>query len=361
MADFEAAKETIRRVGQNLLEPVTFTGGKITNIIKTIAPTESTSVQLSPGPAAVRMLQVKLHAHNLEQALRSTVLQLEFDGEQTIWCPVGDFYGNGVGLNPYQGWYRTVQKNGTMISRWIMPYEKSAKLTVINLHKEPVKIKLVARVGNWNWDNRSMHFHANWRQQYPIPTRPHIDWNYITIQGRGVYVGDTLAVMNPEVNWWGEGDEKIWVDGEKFPSHFGIGTEDYYGYSWGGKSTDLYQKPFHAQVRCGPKITFGQNTQTRTRSLDAIPFNKSLKMDMEVWHHVSCTVAYAATTYWYARPHATCSRPALPDEASREIPKPPISELEAMKKSKRWQRQEKNRKASLQKTKPLKPTDGNKK
>ena len=38
--------------------------------------------------------------------------------------------------------------------------------------------------------------------------------------------------MNPVEAWWGEGDEKVFVDGEKFPSHFGTGTEDYYGYAW---------------------------------------------------------------------------------------------------------------------------------
>jgi phage protein U len=46
-------------------------------------------------------------------------------------------------------------------------------------------------------------------------------------KGRRVYVGDTLTIMNPEEQWWGEGDEKIWVDGEDFPSLFGTGTEDY--------------------------------------------------------------------------------------------------------------------------------------
>jgi hypothetical protein len=47
--------------------------------------------------------------------------------------------------------------------------------------------------------------------------------------------------MNPVTIWWGEGDEKIWVDGEAFPSIFGTGTEDYYAYSWGGKHTSFYE------------------------------------------------------------------------------------------------------------------------
>ena len=71
-----------------------------------------------------------------------------------------------------------------------------------------------ATTGAWKWDERSLYFNASWRGQYPVPTRPYSDWNYVTLKGRGVYVGDTLTIMNPVERWWGEGDEKIWVDGE---------------------------------------------------------------------------------------------------------------------------------------------------
>ena len=47
-----------------------------------------------------------------------------------------------------------------------------------------------------------------------------------------MYVGDCLTLFNTVYAWRGEGDEKIYVDGESFPSHFGTGTEDYYGYAW---------------------------------------------------------------------------------------------------------------------------------
>jgi len=244
-----------------------------------------------------------------------------FDGEAAVWCPVGDFFGSGVGLNPYEDWQRTVAKDGTMTCRWVMPYETSAQLGIANLGKEPVTVALSAMTGPWAWDAGSMHFHANWRHEYPIKTRPYSDWNYIEIRGQGVYMGDMLAVMNPVRNWWGEGDEKIWVDGGPFPSHFGTGTEDYYNYSYG--NTTLFQGPFAAQARCDGPGNLGHTTVTRTRSLDRIPFAKSLKTDMEVWHWTPCEVAYAATAYWYARPGATSNRGPLAEEAARPIPRPP--------------------------------------
>ena len=61
----------------------------------------------------------------------------------------------------------------------------------------------------------------------------------------------------------------------------------------------------------------GYSAMTRVRSLDAIPFTDHLKFDMEIWHWQATTVAYAATTYWYALPGATSNRPPAPDEATR--------------------------------------------
>ncbi|HLX61510.1 MAG TPA: glycoside hydrolase family 172 protein [Planctomycetota bacterium] len=286
----------------------------------TLAPGQAASAALPAGPAAV--YNMELHLDNPDaQSLRSLVLRATFDGEETIWCPVGDFFGSGVGLNELESWNRTVTKDGTLRCRWTMPFKTSATFTLLNLGKAPVPVTLNTAQSPWTWDDRSMHFHANWRQQNPLSTRPMSDWNYITTTGKGVYVGDTLCVFNPVSDWWGEGDEKIWVDGETFPSHFGTGSEDHYGYAWG--DAHLFQGPFANQVRCDGPGNLGHTVVTRTRSLDAIPFTKSLQFDMEVWHWKECQVGYAATTYWYALPGATSNRGPQSDEAARAIPETP--------------------------------------
>jgi hypothetical protein len=63
----------------------------------------------------------------------------------------------------------------------------------------------------------------------------------------------------------------------------------------------------------------GYSAITRVRGLDAIPFSSRLKFDMEIWHWKATTMAYAATTYWYAMPGATCNRGPEEKEASRPI------------------------------------------
>ena len=176
----------------------------------------------------------------------------------------------------------------------------------------------------YKWTDRSMHFHAKWRTA-DMKTRPFHDWTYCDLKGKGVFVGDMLSVMNPVGGWWGEGDEKIFVDGEKFPSWFGTGSEDYYGYAWSDPTP--FQHPYHNQTRCdgkGTGATFGHTSVNRFHILDAIPFEKSFRFDMECWHwDPNVTVNYAATSYWYARPGATDDFEPVDAKVLQNIPSPP--------------------------------------
>ena len=295
--------------------------GRTVSLFRHVAAGGQAALDLPGGPAAIRRLEMEVKTDDpaaLDQALRSTVIAMAFDGEQTVWSPAGDFFGSGVGLNPLHGWDRDVTPDGRMVCRWTMPYAGAARITVTNLGGTNVDVALKAVTSPWTWDARSMHFHTNWRQQRDIPTRPYSDWNYVTAAGRGVYVGDTLSIYSPAPDWWGEGDEKVWVDGETFPSHFGTGTEDYYGYSWGNPA--LFQGPLSNQVRMDGPQYLGNTVLTRTRTLDAIPFTRSLKFDMEIWDWVDCKLRYAVATYWYALPGATSA--PLPNvvEARQPIP-----------------------------------------
>lgn len=280
------------------------------------------SRDLPAGPAAIRYMMVATcFLVQADEPLRTLVMKIDCDGEETVWCPLGDFFGSGAFPDEILSRWRVAGNQCFMQCGWVMPYEKSARITILNVGKKRTRVNLAARVADWQWDSRSMHFHANWRQERGIPTRPYKDWNYITIQGKGVYMGDTLALFNPVRDWWGEGDEKIWVDGEPFPSHFGTGSEDYYGYSYGNPT--VFQGPFSNQPRVDGPGNMGHTTNTRTRILDAIPFTKSIQTDMEIWHWADCKVNYAATTYWYALPGATSNRGPSPEEAAAPIPESP--------------------------------------
>ncbi len=166
------------------------------------------------------------------------------------------------------------------------------------------------------------------------------DTTCLEVRGRGLHVGDTLVVLNPLWSWWGEGDEKIYVDDDidrRFPSHFGTGSEDYYGWAGGEVPTrkDEFCVPFLANVRVGGQTrgwpagkepyTHGYNICTRTRSLDATPFAKRFRFDMEAFNMIVSPEAYlqyALVTFWYGAPGVVHNRPPMPEVASAKVPRP---------------------------------------
>ncbi len=330
--NFESLQPLIQSVNTTLLSPPDRSRGQNVSTQAIIPANTEMNLPLPAGSQAVQRLELSVPTTLSEQQLRSLVLQMTCDGATNIWCPVADFFGSGVGLNPVTSWYRTVRTNGVMISRWVMPYEKDAHFTLLNLGSEPVAVSLHATVAPWQWDDRSLYFHSVWHYESDLQAPPPRDWNYVTITGRGVYVGDTLTIFNPNPAWYGEGDEKIWTDGESFPSDFGTGTEDYYGYSYAPKP--VHQTPFCGEPRMDQPQTQGHNTSIRSRNLDDIPFQKSLQFDMEILPWRSGALTYAATTYWYARPGATSNRPPQPESATRPVPT--LAEAVAASAPKHW-------------------------
>ena len=273
---------------------------------------------------AIRSLSLRIAAEDWQQAARSIVLTAEFDGEQTIWCPVGDFFGTGYELHVYRSWYTDVAEDGTMTCRWIMPYERSAKVSLVNLGEQPVRVVSNMRSCAYDWTDRSMHFHANWHQLTKVDTGPNknqsgegaFDVNYVTIEGEGQVVGDTLTLFNGTAAWWGEGDEKIYIDGETFPSHVGTGTEDYYGYAW--CRPERFQSPFHSQPCGDGNLSGGFSVNSRYRILDALPFKSSIRFDMELWHWRKTQMNYAPAVFWYGRPGAKGN--VKPDPEAARLP-----------------------------------------
>ncbi|HZW11103.1 MAG TPA: glycoside hydrolase family 172 protein [Phycisphaerales bacterium] len=319
----------VQRVQERLAEPWPRVSAGLKSV--TVSPGDSVELGLPAGPGTVREVVMQLADDQPREALRWLVLEGEFDGEQTVWCPVGDFFLSGPLANAVNTWTNHVDpESGLFRSGWLMPYERSGALRIRNVGDTSVTVGFGVSSNGWSWDERSMHFHAHWRQEGPIHTRPMQDWNYIEATGTGVYVGDVLSVSNPVTDWWGEGDEKIYVDGEQFPSHFGTGTEDYYGYAW--CSPEVFQGPFHAQPRCDGPGNYGHTTVARVRLLDGIPFRHSIRTDMEVWHWAECDVAYGATTFLYMRPGGRTNRGPAPEEASRGVldpaPLPPPFTIE---------------------------------
>ena len=262
------------------------------------------------GPRAICGFLANVGAPERAQAMRGVVVEMVFDGEKTVEAPIGDFFGSAPDVNPYASLPLGMTENGELWSHWYMPFKSTAKVMLRNLGKQETRIRGGVSSVPCEWTDRTMHFHAGWRSAFDVATRPMQDWNYLTAKGQGVFAGVAFAIANPSRAWWGEGDEKIYVDGETFPSHFGTGTEDYYGYAW--CHNEVFVHAYHNQSRCDGPGNYGHTSVNRWHILDRIPFTRDFRFDMELWHwDADCKVDMSVTAYWYARPGGTATFAAI--------------------------------------------------
>jgi hypothetical protein len=304
---------------------------RLDNIVK---PGDSAILVIESGNASVSKISLKLSAYDNEQALRSTVLKIGFDEFNTVWVPVGYFFGTGSKETSSATWYSMVDGMNVMESYWTMPFRRNCTISLLNLGEQEIKTELNVTASDYKWSETSMYFGASWHEYHQILTAGarvtggtglHRDINYADITGTGVYAGDAITVFNTVDSWWGEGDEKIFVDGESFPSSIGTGTEDYYGYAW--CRPELFTHPFIAQPSGSGNFHPGLSVNMRYRNLDAIPFRSSISSNIELWHWLQAVINYGLTSYWYVKPLYAVNIKPDPEEAQRPVPIDPEKPL----------------------------------
>jgi hypothetical protein len=278
-----------------------------------VAAGKAETVANLKGPRAVTALRVRATFKDREDemaALRQLVLRITWDGAASpaVWCPLGDFFGTAPGVNAYQSLAAGMTPEG-YYSLWYMPFARSARVELVNegtadrevafeIVHAPLR-RPVAQLGR---------FHAKWhRDVMPLPKERWPDWMVVKTRGRGRFCGMMLHVWSPRGGrcekvkwcnghwWWGEGDEKFFVDGEKYPSTFGTGTEDYFGYAWGNGS--LFARAFHNQTICEGNA--GHISLNRWQVADDVPFQRSFEGTMEKYWPNDWPALYATVAYWY--------------------------------------------------------------
>lgn len=335
--DLESAAATVQRVTRILAdpqgqwqyqshrEPQKFTAA--------VAPGQVVEAVSLEGPLAIERLTLQLKAGDSDRALRQTVLQIVFDGHPRgqVQCPVGDFFGAGPGINPFNSVPLTVRSDGEMTCRYVMPFARCCKILLQNLGPEPVDVSGSLLALNYNWDNsRSMHFRAHWRVNHGLVAEGGggaQDLPFLVARGSGVYVGTAIMLLNPNPvptpygNWWGEGDEKIFVDEDVQPSTFGTGSEDYFNYSW--SSPDIFRYPYCGQPRNDGPANRGFVVNQRWHVMDALPFQKQIAFYMELYSHERTpNFSYARLAYHYGRPGITDDHVGLTSEDVRWLQLP---------------------------------------
>lgn len=288
---------------------------------------------------------------------RTLVLRAFWDGEAapSIEAPLGDFFGVGhAKVSPFQSLLLnqvtggvTLQGNRAAMNCFIpMPFRKGARIELENQGLQLINsfYYYIDYEEHDSLPDDVAYLHAQYRQEKP--TRGYDTYsmsadeqfvekknitgedNYLVFeaQGRGHYLGTVLSIRNVMFHdgvhsWFGEGDDMIFVDGEKWPPALhGTGTEDYVCAAWGFPS-GKYDGLYHG-ISLGGNTTdwSGEWTVYRFHVESPVSFQKSIRVTIEHGHNNNRYDDWSSVGYWYqAEPHASFA--GLPDVQQR-VPRP---------------------------------------
>lgn len=243
------------------------------------------------------------------------VLRAYFDGAEApaIEAPVGDFFACGFGVRrEVRSALVMVEDGDSYNCFWPMPFFSSARFTLTNESALPLN----STYFHIDYEERPLppdtpYFCAQYRQDFPAKHGQ--DYLIADIQGRGHYVGTVLSVRTRSPFWFGEGDDRFYVDGEEKPSLQGTGTEDYFLSAWGLRDNSF---PYSGTVVLGGddcQVLGARITSYRWHVLDPVRFQKSLRVEIEhkgwvpgdekpngeIHGHTERFDDFASVAFWY--------------------------------------------------------------
>ena len=243
-----------------------------------------------------------------------------------VLVPLGDFFGIGhsmpsnftslplnVSVKPSEDRHFGAQCSCSCY--FPMPFGKRAKIEIINENERPLGLyfHIDYELYKTPLPEDTLYFHSSWHREFPCDgwgddlqvNSPEVnsvsnlkgEGNYVILdaEGCGHYVGCNLSVTHFQGSWWGEGNDMIFIDGEKEPSINGTGTEDYFNHAWGMQKN---QFPFFGSILHESDFA-GYQVSYRFHIADPVYFSKSIRVTIEHGHANHLSDDWSSTAYWY--------------------------------------------------------------
>ena len=281
------------------------------------------------GPGAIQQIWMTPTG-----AWRYSILRFYWDGEDTpsIEVPVGDFFACGWGKYAQVNSIPvTVNPGSAFNCYWVMPFRKSCRITMENLDEKDMVLYYQINYTLTEIPKDAAYFHAQFRRSNPLPYKQ--DYTIIDgLKGWGQYVGTYMCWGANNTGWWGEGEIKFFMDGDKdFPTVCGTGTEDYFCGSYGFVRDNHYVEystPYAGMPQVISPDGLWQSQQRfglyRWHVMDPIRFEKDLRVTIQSlgWRsggrYLPLQDDISSVAFWYqTEPHAKF--PELPGKDALEI------------------------------------------
>lgn len=299
-----------------------------------IAPNETFTLAEIEGPGAIQQIWMTPTGE-----WRKTIIRFYWDDEKepSVECPIGDFFCSGWGVySPLSSLAVCVNPGSAFNCYWQMPFRKKCRITMENIDpNNEMRVYYQINYTLTEVPEDAAYFHAQFRRSNPNMTSDHVLVD--GIKGKGQYVGTYMAWQVNNSGWWGEGEIKFFMDGDKkFPTICGTGTEDYFcgSYNFENKTTRQYEEfstPYaglHQIIRPDGVYRSQQRFgMYRWHILDPVRFDKDLKVTIQDlgWRndgrYLDQKSDISSVVFWYqSEPHAKF--PALPSADDLEVVRP---------------------------------------
>lgn len=335
------------------ISPENFTGEKGKGGMATTGTGQQCARDLGPGWKISPSVVVKAHSTfdmasikgpgTIEQIWltptgnwRFSILRIYWDDQTnpSVECPVGDFFACGWGQYAQISSLAVCVNPGSAFNcYWQMPFRKRCRVTLENIADEDMVIYYQINYSLAPVEENASYFHAQFRRVNPLPYKQ-VYTLLDQVSGQGQYVGTYMAWGVNNTGWWGEGEIKFYLDGDKdYPTICGTGTEDYFcgSYNFENRLTHQYQEfttpyaglpqvirpdgVYHSQTRFG---------LYRWHITDPIRFQKDIRVTIQAlgWRsggrYLPLQDDISSVSYWY-QTLPTAPFPQLPDKDYLEI------------------------------------------
>ena len=267
---------------------------------------------------------------------RTSIIRMYWDDEKdpSVEAPVADFFGMGWGkYAPISSLAVCVNPGSAFNSYWPMPFRMKAKITMENLDNQAMRLYYQVDYTQTRVPTDAAYFHAQFRRVNPLPYKQ-VYTIVDNIKGKGHYVGTYMAWGVHNNGWWGEGEIKFYLDGDKeFPTINGTGTEDYFcgSYNFENKERKQYEEfttPYSGLVQVIKPDGLYQSQQRfglyRWHIADPVRFETDLRITIQAlgWRsgrqYLPLMDDISSVAFWYqAEPHAPF--PKLPAKDQLEV------------------------------------------
>ncbi len=268
---------------------------------------------------------------------RLSILRIYWDDEKepSVEVPVGDFFATAYEYKQISSLAVCVNPGSAFNCYWVMPFRKKCKITMENLDEKNMRLYYQVDYTLTDIPEDAGYFHARFNRTNPLPFKE--VYSIVDgIKGKGQYIGTYLAWQTNSNGWWGEGEIKFYMDGDKeFPTICGTGTEDYIcgSYNFAVRNDDGKQeyKDFTTPYSGFYSIKTDGYMRSQTRFgmyrwhiADPIRFEKDLKVTIQAlgWRsggkYLPLQDDISSVAFWYqTEPHNPF--PHLPSKDQLEI------------------------------------------